>query len=64
MSNNLLVEKVTIPERTALRITCPKCSYCWVYGGTKGDSFVICPGCHSTITMHPRRKNNTKTASK
>ena len=56
MSENSIIEIVTIPEKKGKKIQC-KCGNIWTYCG-KNQNYCSCSKCRTTITINKKNKKN------
>lgn len=56
MSENSIIEIVTIPEKKGKKIQC-KCGNIWIYCG-KSQKYCSCSKCRTTITINKKNKKH------
>jgi len=54
-----VVRKEVVIRKTYKEIRCQRCKHVWLYGG-KSEYFCSCPKCRSSVSLHPKRKKESK----
>ena len=51
-NNSLEDASIIVEKRVGYRVTCPRCSWTWVWHGRKDRFFISCSRCHKSFKLN------------
>jgi hypothetical protein len=51
-NNTLEDSSIIVEKRVGYRVTCPRCSWTWVWHGRKDRFFISCSRCHKSFKLN------------
>jgi hypothetical protein len=51
-NNTLEDSSIIVEKRVGYRVTCPRCSWTWVWHGRKDRFFISCSKCHKSFKLN------------
>jgi hypothetical protein len=51
-NNSLEDSSIIVEQRVGYRVTCPRCSWTWVWHGRKDRFFISCSRCHKSFKLN------------
>jgi len=51
-NNSLEDSSIIVEKRVGYRVTCPRCSWTWVWHGRKDRFFISCSRCHKSFKLN------------